>query len=247
VAEAEAKQRMKVTTEEKSRLRKEKQAKNQAKVAERERRQNQENICKSLFTSIVQSLNTRVALDTRQYGEDDFHQLVPQDATVIFTLFQFYYCRLVLFAHSSVCVTYLQESKPHRSIFPCAQARSLLHAPSRPTLLRDLLHVVATMRQMYDLFVSLVVMLIFCSVQTPARALTAERASDMVRLRTQTPLVMSQARQPTGKHISLSYLNFIHMLARSSTNVIACPVHLRRARCGRHSAIRGCFRPTRLP
>jgi hypothetical protein len=218
---------MKATTEEKSCLHKEKQAKNQAKVAERERCQNQENICKSLFTSIVQALNTHAVLDTRQYGKDDFRQLVPQDATVIFTLFQFYNCRLVLLAHSSVCVTYLQESKPHQSIFLCTQARSLLHTPSRPTLLRDLLHVVAAMRQMYDLFVSLVITLIFCSVQTPTQALTAERASDMVRLRTQTPFVMSQARQPTGKHILLSYLNFMHMLAHSSKNVIACPVHLR--------------------
>ena len=215
---------MKVTTEEKSPLCKEKQAKNQAKVAEREHHQNEENICKSLFTSIVQSLNTCVALDTRQYGEDYFCQLVPQDTTVILTLFQFYYCRLVLFAHSSVCMMYLQELKPHRSIFQCTQARSLLHAPS---LLWDLLHMVATMCQMYDLFMFLVLMLIFCSVQTPAQALTTERASDMVHLQMQTPLVMSQACQPTGKHISLYYLNFIHMLACSSTSVIACPVHLR--------------------
>jgi len=48
-AEALNKKQMKAATEEKAHMRKEKQANNQAKAAERERRQNQENIRKSCF------------------------------------------------------------------------------------------------------------------------------------------------------------------------------------------------------
>jgi len=48
-AEALNKKQMKAAAEEKARMCKEKQANNQAKAAERERRQNQENIRKSCF------------------------------------------------------------------------------------------------------------------------------------------------------------------------------------------------------
>src|ERR1700722_15801690 len=53
---------------------------------------------------------------------------------------------------------------------------------------------------------SLIHVLIFFFLQTPARVLTAERASELVRLRTQTPLFVSQAHQPAGKCSSFCQL-----------------------------------------
>lgn len=56
--EDQVKQKMKAATEEKSHLCKEKQTKNQAKATEHQNHQNQENICKSPFTSTMLLLNT---------------------------------------------------------------------------------------------------------------------------------------------------------------------------------------------
>ena len=84
-AEAQEKKAQKAAAEERARARKDKQIMAKAKAAERERRQNQENIHRKLYlTSMSPSLNQLpLALDTRQWGEDDFCQPAPQDATVI--------------------------------------------------------------------------------------------------------------------------------------------------------------------
>jgi hypothetical protein len=78
--------KLKAAAEERARVRKEKQAKKQAKAAEHERRQNQENIHKLLSTTPspppMSFFTWLTALDTMQYGEDEFHFPTPQDNTV---------------------------------------------------------------------------------------------------------------------------------------------------------------------
>ena len=101
-AKAQEKAARKAATQEKAQARKAKQAKTKAKAAERERRQNQENICKLCFSSILLLLlrNIHLALDTRQWSEDDLHQPAPQDATVsrhqlYFSMLAHFHCHIV--------------------------------------------------------------------------------------------------------------------------------------------------------
>ena len=133
-AEAQEKKAQKATAEERARAHKDKQIMAKAKAAERERRQNQENIHRKLYlTSMSPSLNQLpLALDTRQWGEDNFCQPAPQDATVISHHISFFHACSLLLRCSSVCVTYLRESKRLPSVSLPAPARFLLHVLVRP-------------------------------------------------------------------------------------------------------------------
>ena len=53
--------------------------------------------------------------------------------------------------------------------------------------------------------------MIFYLVQTPARSLTADKASELVRRSTQALSVVSQAHQPQGKYVLFSYRGFTFM------------------------------------